>query len=224
MQFLFVVLMSVLVGASALPHVLQAPNRPSFSLRKNTSFSLVAIPKFFQKVANIDEKIAAIEAEQIRKKQAAQAPSEVAANEAATNDSDEPAAREPAAVPTVLSIVPEGTVVPPPVKKTGLIDVKEVDLQACICNEAHIMTCDIWIKGKCSEIDQFIDVDAKTDDRDFKKSFRCKEDHFFSGTVPVHGGGAGNITFNYMDKEVAKTLNMINHCGKIGYDFPQSDE
>ena len=68
MEFLFVVLMSVLVGASALPHVLENPNDPSFSLRKKFLLTVGSLPKVLNEAASLQSKLAAIEGEQQKRK------------------------------------------------------------------------------------------------------------------------------------------------------------
>jgi len=224
MQFLFVVLMSVLVGASALPHILQAPNRPSFSLRKNTDFSLVAIPKFLQKVVQIDRKLASIEEEQARKKQDLAQSQEVkneemtsegasAEQEVAENPNQNPSGTEGQAPKNVVDA------------KHGNILLDNVDLQSCICGDNRQMKCQVWIEGYCSNEDEFIDVVVKTEENDeSNKHFRCKELNRFSGTVPVQGGGIGKVSISFMDQKLEQTINLINYCGQLGTDKPAEDE
>ncbi|MEZ4814498.1 MAG: hypothetical protein R3A80_04740 [Bdellovibrionota bacterium] len=221
MQFLFVVLMSVLVGASALPHLLQAPSRPSFSLRKSSSSNLVAIPKFFEKVAFLEKKLLELEAQQLRKLKELQDKQNGAQEEV-----EEEADLSEDTV-GVASIPEEGDRnIASYVGPKGVLHVENIDLRACICSGEHMMKCQLWVEGYCSEVDDFIQVVVKTpsDPDDLAKSFRCKELNTFSGIIPIAGQQSIRVRVSYRNQNYRKDLSLLNHCGPFGDPVPTEDE
>lgn len=187
MQFLFVIFVSVLLGASTLPHFLQAPNRPSFSVKKNTSFSLVAIPKFLQKVATFQK-----------------------------NDNRSPASIAEAKVAAdkvnAAEVVEEETVQDKPAELSSVSS----KLNSCICKGAHVMECYLMVEGRCSEIDEMVSVSAKLAvGLEIKKDFRCKTNGQFSGRVKLRGNGAGKVKFAHLEASDEESFVMTNPCGSL---------
>ncbi len=234
MQFLFVALMSVLVGASALPHLMQAPNRPSFSLRKNTSFSVVSIPRFLEKVAKLEIKLKALEEEQLKKKKEAdERAAKIAAGE--LDENGEPI--EPVEDQRLLASVEEEREqnsnslmsdydIPNP-NPIATLSLREMEARACICadKDKGVMSCKVWIEGTCSHLDEYVTAVALTDqNQEYVKSFRCKESNRYSGFVPIRGGGAAKLTLSFMDQKMQRLFNLINHCGNMGTTAPIEDE
>lgn len=224
MQFLFVVLMSALVGASALPHLLQAPNRPSFSLRKNTSFSLVAIPKFIEKVVNLERKLASIEKEQIRRKREQElAAKKEASLEEKLEDLTDPLLSQGEYLLDENSESPDGNFESYSGLK-GTLTLGSVDLRSCVCRGEQLMDCLLWVEGYCSHENEFIDLVVQTAEGELSKKFRCKELNQFSGALSVSGSGPAHLKLKYLDQKLDQNFTLTNHCGPFGEVSPSDDE
>lgn len=226
MQFLFVVLMSVLVGASALPHLLQAPNRPSFSLRKNTNFSLVAIPKLLQKMVDLEKKLSDLEEQQKRKVK------ELTLKESGVPSSEEdldlvPQDEELKNLEREISSeeAEESRDFASYVGPSGTMKVDSADLKSCVCESVSLMSCRLWVEGYCSAIDDYVEVTAKTEDsREFSKNFRCKDENRFSGFMPLSGAQSARVTISFRNQLYKKDFSLMNHCGPLGLPSPTEDE
>ncbi len=226
MQFLFVVLMSVLVGASALPHLLQAPNRPSFSLRKNTNFSLVAIPKFLEKMAELEKKLSSLEEQQKRKlkdlalKESGAPSSEEQLGLDLQEDQLKKLEREISSEEAEESRAFASYVGPP-----GSMMIENAELKNCICESDKLMSCRLWVEGYCSAVDDYVAVTAKTEESyEFSKNFRCKEENRFSGFMALSGTQTARITIAFRNQLYKKDLSLNNHCGPLGLPSPTEDE
>ena len=225
MQFLFLILMSVLMGASALPHMLQAPNRPSFSLRKNTSFSLVAIPKFFEKMTMLEKKLVALEEQQKKKvlELAAQASSE-AASEKEAELVAEVEANEKKEKEFQQNSEQERQIAEYKGPK-GRMQIDELELKNCVCQSEGNQSCKVWAEGYCSQIDEYVDLSATIEgvEADSKK-LRCKEGNRFSGYINVFGKTTARVSLRFRDQFYQRDIVLTNNCGFGSTIAPPDDE
>jgi hypothetical protein len=199
MHFFFVALMSVLVGASVLPHLLQTPNRPSFSLRKNTSFSLVTIPKFIQKAASLERDAFAkstpkfLDSEEHR----GLASKEDGLDESTYNEETE---EEIAAEPAL----------------GGYVILAPLDMNSCICKGKNMMSCLLQVRGRCSHPGRALHLETNSISGNFKKRVHCGLGRDFITSLPIRGDKTADFFLKHANYELKRPINLINNCGLVG--------
>lgn len=218
MQFLFVILMSVVMGAFSLPHLLSSKSVTAFSARKEGSTSLVKLPPFTSKLVAEKKPVEAIvedkkevvalpvtEASDPNKEVAAEVKLEEAEEkkkeeQASSASSDDEFKRELANYKG-----PEGSM---------MLD--EVDLKSCVCQGDKSMQCKLWVDGSCSDVDEYVSVLARGPaSSEFRKNFRCKDDNRFSGFLTVYGDQTIRMQVMFRDKIYKKDFSLTNHCGSL---------
>ena len=180
MQFLFMVLMAVIVGASAFPHALQTRQRPSFSMHKETAFSLVAIPKFLKKVVNLE-------------RTASSSKTKKASNSESSNNSKlDPRARSLASESEDISDddSADSEIVAP-----NFI-LQKSSLTSCVCQSNHSVSCLLTVSGSCvgSESPVFF-IDNQMQEGTPVKELPCRGDNTFSGEFALKGSGSMRVVF-----------------------------
>lgn len=216
MQVLFVVLMTVLIGASALPNVF-VKSKPSYSQRKQSSFSLVSVPKVEAK-APVTEKNLDVVNEVMEKIETAsdQLSSEAAARKEASLAEEASSEKTEDSSASFSSTEGLDRDLASYVGPAGAMMIDEADLKTCVCQGDKFMQCKLYVEGSCSEVDEFVSVIARNPaSNEFRKKLRCKTGNRFAGFIPVYGDQTLRMVVTFRDKLYKKDFSLTNHCGSF---------
>lgn len=205
MQFLFMILMSVLVAASALPHVLQAPNRPSFSLRKNTPFSIITIPTLIQRMTRLEN--------ELQKKAKMRTLASLEQKKKMDAESEELRELEADEVESSSESSSEEY----NENEVGSIAVDSDRLTSCVCQSGHYLRCQLSIEGECSHPEESV-ILTETDESTGEKRERglnCREDHSFEANLVLRGNNIIRINLEHLGAQMEAKYNLMNDCGAL---------